>query len=95
MGRSTMADESYEFEFLITFDGPQVPEWVWKKVGLYRGRMTPAAIEKLAGPAAASRSLRDRFNDVVGAAKIIAEAKVKAAEGALPEPVLVDVDDVV
>lgn len=88
-----MAEETFEFTFLISFD-QSVPQWAWEKVGLYRGVITAEAVERLAGPASPHRTLRDAFNDIEGAAKNIAGEKVKRASGAISEPIVVEASDV-
>lgn len=93
MGRSTMADDTFEFTFLISFN-QNVPEWAFEKVGLYRGVITAEAVELLAGPASPHRTLREAFEDIEGAAKNIAGEKVKRAAGVITEPVLVEANDV-
>ncbi|WP_294211354.1 hypothetical protein [uncultured Sphingomonas sp.] len=88
-----MAKEAFDFDFAISFN-EQIPEWAWNKAGLYRGRISVEAVEKLAGPARPPRSLADNFNDIVGAAKNLAGEKVKRAQGALSEPIIIDIDDI-
>lgn len=88
-----MADDTFEFTFLISFD-QRVPDWACEKVGLYRGVITAEAVERLAGPASPHRTLREAFEDIEGAAKNIAGEKVRRAAGAITEPVLVEASDV-
>ncbi len=88
-----MADDTFEFSFLISFD-QNVPKWAWEKVGLYRGVITAEAVERLAGPPTSHRTLRDAFNDIEGAAKNIAGEKVKRASGVIAEPVVVEASDI-
>ena len=88
-----MADNTFEFSFLISFN-QNVPEWAWEKVGLYRGVITAEAVERLAGPVGPHRTIQDAFNDIEGAAKDIAGEKVKRASGVIAEPVVVEASDI-
>ncbi|KQM65770.1 hypothetical protein ASE75_05940 [Sphingomonas sp. Leaf17] len=86
-----MINDIQDFEFEISHDR-RIQDWEWRDQP-WRGRATYAAVAAARGGIPDGMSLADAFQDVFPQIARRAAEKVRAANGQIDEPVLIDEGD--